>query len=247
MKTRTLSQILLLCLMLIAPSLFAKTYVVSVGVANYKELSSLVKTEKDAKSMSDLFKQKTQDVILLTGKYATKERIMKSLSDQFSRATKNDVVVFFFSGHGYQGGICPYDMSTSNISTGLSYKEIKAILKKSKAKNKIIIADACYSGGLRDRGSADNSQSNSNDNVILFLSSRGNETSAESPLSTNGYFTKALLRGLKGGADTNRDKRISAKEIFTFVSDKVKKDTKDEQHPVMWGKFSDGFVLMDWN
>lgn len=224
----------------------AKTYVVSVGISHYKSIPSLVLPDKDAKSISNLYKQKTKDVILITGKYATKEKILKSLRDQFARASSNDMIIFYFSGHGYPGGICPYDM-TNDIRTGLSYKEIKAILKKSKAKDKIIIADACFSGGLRvgkqSSGSADNDKDKS---VILFLSSRSNETSGENTLLSNGFFTKALIRGLKGGADENRDKIITAKEIFTFVSTDVQKKTKSEQHPVMWGKFNDSFVLMDW-
>ena len=163
----------------------------------------------------------------------------------YGTATENDVIVFFFSGHGYQGGICPYDISEKDLNSGLSYKEIKAILKQSKAKNKIIIADACFSGGLR--GGAASDSGNDNDNsVILFLSSRSGETSGERRLMTNGFFTQALVRGLNGGADTNQDKRISAKEIFTFVSQKVKEHSKDKQHPVMWGKFPDTMTVMKW-
>lgn len=240
---RTFLLISFLCSIII---LEAKTYVVSVGISHYKNINSLVLPDKDAKSISNLYKQKTKDVILITGKYATKGKILKSLRDQFARASSNDMIIFYFSGHGYPGGICPYDM-TNDIRTGLSYKEIKAILKKSKAKNKIIIADACFSGGLRvgaqSSGSADNDKDKS---VILFLSSRSNETSGENTLLSNGYFTKALVRGLKGGADVNRDKLITAKEIFTFVSNDVQKKTKSQQHPVMWGKFDDSFVLMDW-
>ena len=40
--------------------------------------------------------------------------------------------------------------------------------------------------------------------------------------------------------------RVTAKEIFVFVSDGVKKSSKNRQHPVMWGNFDDNFVLVDW-
>ena len=232
--------LLLICLI---STINAKTYVVSVGISNYKNINSLVLPDKDAKSVSDLYKKKTKNVILITGKYATKAKIIKSLSDQFSRATENDMIVFYFSGHGYPGGICPYDMS-QDITSGLSYAEIKNILKKSKAKKKIIIADSCFSGGLRNNNS--NSSNDNDTSVVLFLSSRTSETSGENPLMTNGFFTKALLRGLKGGADINHDKLITAKEIFNFVSKNVQDNSKGKQHPVMWGKFDDRFVIMDW-
>jgi uncharacterized caspase-like protein len=63
----------------------------------------------------------------------------------------------------------------------------------------------------------------------------------------NGVFTTYLLRGLRGGADSDGDRKITAKELFKFVSHDVKERSKDKQHPVMWGKFDDDYVLMDWN
>jgi uncharacterized caspase-like protein len=220
-------------------------YVVSVGISNYQNISDLTLPEKDAKAIAELYKTQTKNVILITGKYATKARVLKSLEDQFSRAKEQDMIVFAFSGHGYPGGLCPYDMSAKDGS-GLSYREIRGILKQSRAKRKMIFADACFSGGIRSNVS-NNHQVHQNSEVLLFLSSRGGETSIESPFMINGVFTTYLLRGLRGGADTDRNRKITAKELFQFVSQGVKERSKDKQHPVMWGKFNDNEVLMDWN
>ena len=221
-------------------------YVVSVGISDYQNISDLVLPEKDAKSISELYKTQTKNVILITGKYATKARILKSLKDQFSRAKEEDMIVFSFSGHGYPGGICPFDMS-ANRASGISYRELQGILKSSRAKRKMIFADACFSGGLRGNSASENSHAPQDTDVLLFLSSRGGETSIESPFMVNGFFTTYLLRGLRGGADTDRNKKITAKELFLFVSQGVKERSKDKQHPVMWGKFDDNYVLMDWS
>lgn len=221
-------------------------YVVSVGISDYQNISDLVLPEKDAKSIAELYKTQTKNVILITGKYATKARILKSLKDQFSRAKEEDMIVFSFSGHGYPGGICPFDMSSKKES-GITYREIQHILKQSRAKRKIIYADACFSGGLRGSSVSENSYTHQDTDVLLFLSSRGGETSIESPFMVNGFFTTYLLRGLRGGADTDRNKKITARELFLFVSQGVKERSKDKQHPVMWGKFDDNYVLMDWN
>ena len=61
-----------------------------------------------------------------------------------------------------------------------------------------------------------------------------------------GFFTSFLLRGLRGGADTNHDRKITAKELFTFVHQGVVEKSDGKQHPVMWGQFDDNWVLMDW-
>ena len=220
-------------------------YVVSVGIADYQTISDLTLPEKDAKSIAELYKTQTKNVILITGKYATKARVLKSLKDQFSRAKEQDMIVFAFSGHGYPGGVCPYDMSAKDES-GVSYREIRSILKQSRAKRKIVFADACFSGGIRNNTSHSH-QSHQDSEVLLFLSSRGGETSIESPFMVNGFFTTYLLRGLRGGADADRNRKITAKELFQFVSQGVKERSKDQQHPVMWGRFDDDEVLMDWN
>lgn len=220
-------------------------YVVSVGISNYQTISDLTLPEKDAKSIAELYKTQTKNVILITGRYATKARILKSLKDQFSRAREQDMIIFAFSGHGYPGGICPYDMSAKDKS-GISYRELRSILKQSRAKRKIIFADACFSGGIRNNASS-NHQGHQDSDVLLFLSSRGGETSIESPFMVNGFFTTYLLRGLRGGADADRNRKITAKELFLFVSQGVKERSKDRQHPVMWGHFDDNEVLMDWD
>ena len=220
-------------------------YVVSVGIADYQTISDLILPEKDAKAIAELYKTQTKNVILITGKYATKARVLKSLKDQFGRAKEQDMIVFAFSGHGYPGGVCPYDMSAKNES-GVSYREIRSILKQSRAKRKIVFADACFSGGIRNNTSHSH-QSHQDSEVLLFLSSRGGETSIENPFMINGFFTTYLLRGLRGGADADRNRRITAKELFQFVSQGVKERSKDLQHPVMWGRFDDNDVLMDWN
>lgn len=246
MKKRLMFLLVSLCLAVVSiPAQKSDIYVVSVGISNYQTISDLTLPEKDAKSIAELYKTQTKNVILITGRYATKARILKSLKDQFSRAKEQDMIVFAFSGHGYSGGICPYDMSAKDGS-GLSYREVRNILKQSRAKRKIIFADACFSGGIRNNTSS-NHQSYQDSDVLLFLSSRGGETSIESPFMVNGFFTTYLLRGLRGGADVDRNRKITAKELFLFVSQGVKERSKDQQHPVMWGRFDDNEVLMDWD
>lgn len=235
--------LILLIVCIFALSIYADTYVVCVGIGNYADpkVQNLTKTEADAKAMAEFYKKGTKNVVTITGKYATKAQIIKSLKNQFSQAKANDKIVFFFSGHGYPGGFCPYDMT--KLEEGLKYAEVISIMQHSKAENKFIFADACHSGAIRQNRSDSDPKAG---NVLLFLSSRGNEYSAESPFLANGYFTKHLLRGLGGGADFNKDMRITARELFNYVSDGVKSQTNNQQHPVMWGKFDDNLTIVKY-
>ena len=241
LRNKLLAVMMFLLLPIVA---VAETYVVCVGIGNYAdpETPNLSKTETDAKTMTAFYQKGTKHVITITGKYATKNQILKSLKSQFSRAKKGDKIVFFFSGHGYEGGFCPYDMY--DLSGGLTYKEIIDIMKDSKATDKFIFADACHSGAMRRNKKASQPEPGS---VLLFLSSRDSETSLESAYAANGFFTKYLIRGLGGAADANSDRAITATELFRYVSEGVKSETEDKQHPVMWGNFPDDLVIVKYS
>ena len=110
----------------------------------------------------------------------------------------------------------------------------------------MILSDAFFSGKMRQGRKNTAEQSFNNYNIMLFLSSRGNETSIERRDMKNGFFTSCLQKGLRGGADVNKDRAITAKELFNYVSRHVKLLSSDKQHPVMWGKFSDNMIVMKW-
>lgn len=224
----------------------ARTYLVSVGIADYskspQKMTNLRLTTKDAKAIAELYSKNTSvDYALLLDEKATKERILKVIKKVFNKASADDIVVFFFSGHGYPGGF--------NASDGkLSYDQVRKAMAESKAKSKMMFVDACRSGGMRvdNTNSGKSVSAAKKANVMLFLSSRNNENSIERADMKNGYFTTYLTKGLKGGADANNDRRITAKELFQFVHKGVTKISKDEQHPVMWGNFDDNMVVMKW-
>lgn len=82
--------------------------------------------------------------------------------------------------------------------------------------------------------------------LMLFLSSRDDEVSYENPLYKNGFFTICLERCLRGGADADRNRVITAKELYQGVRRGVVELSEDRQHPVMWGNFDDNMPVMVW-
>ena len=81
---------------------------------------------------------------------------------------------------------------------------------------------------------------------MFFLSSRTSEPSREILGMDNSVFTYFLGKGLKGLADANNDRHITARELFEYVSGKVRAKTRRNQHPVMWGNFNDNMTVMRW-
>ena len=225
-----------------------KLYVVSVGIADYAEINDLRFTENDVVSINKVLKKHTKEVYTLLGVNATHEKVIATLKQVFGQAGKDDAVMLFFSGHGYPGGFCCYDMANKSLQNGLSYQELQSIFKSCNAGRKMVFADACFSGGMRTYSNA-NSQTQSvrNGDVMFFLSSRTNETSQEMIKGPNGQFTRFLVRGFGGGADANKDKIITAKELYDFVHEGVITATANQQHPVMWGKFDNTMTILNWN
>ena len=219
----------------------AKTYLVAVGVSDYPGTDKDLRLPaNDAATVQYIYsKNSNAESVLLTNSNATKSAVLSKLRSTFAKASENDIIVFFFSGHGSKGAFCAYDAQ-------IPYSEIRQAMASSKAKNKMIFADACFSGKMRQGRKNTAEQSFNNYNIMLVLSSRGNETSIERRGMKNGFFTSCLQKGLRGGADANKDRTITARELFNYVSTNVKTLSSDKQHPVMWGKFSDNMTVMKW-
>lgn len=246
MKDNILKTIVSVILLAVCLSVDARTYLVSVGIADYsgfpQKINNLRLTTKDAQAIVDLYSKNTSvDYSILLNDKATKDRIIRAIKKVFNQATANDIVVFFFSGHGYPGGFCAYDGN-------LGYDEVRKAMSESKSKNKMMFVDACRSGGMRvDETSAQGAiTAAKNANVMLFLSSRNNENSIERKDMKNGFFTTYLQKGLRGNADSDGNRVITAKELFDFVHNGVSRISQGKQHPVMWGNFNDNMAVMKW-
>lgn len=231
--------ILMLFLVLASP-VEARNYIVCVGIADYPGTKSDLKvSSQDAVTMKTLYdKNGNSETDILTNDNATKTNVVAAIEKMFAKAKGDDAVILFFSGHGVPGGFVCYDGL-------LKYETVTAVMKRSKAKNKIVFADACYAGKARNNNKR--SQRQSEESVMFFLSSRTKEQSQERKNWRNSLFTAYLERGLRGGADNNYDRTVTARELFDFVSRGVAETSQQKQHPVMWGKFDDNMPLMVWN
>lgn len=242
MKHKALRSLLLLLMTFcMSAAAEAKIYLVSVGISDYPGTENdLTLPHNDAATMQWLYKEnKNAYTALLMNEKATVANVKKAMADLFGKAKENDIVVLFFSGHGVKGAFVCHDGF-------LSYADVSSAMSSCKSRNKMVFADACYAGSIRDNSKVSSKYESMNNNIMLFLSCRSNEVSIETPSMTNGFFTYALQHALRGNADKNKDRIITAKELFNYVSAKVKKDSNDKQHPVMWGKFPDNMPVMKW-
>lgn len=233
---------------LTAPGL--KIWAVIVGVAAYNHMPALRYTDDDAYRIHSFLKSPEggalpdEQIRILIDEEATLLNIRQAMEDLFGKAGPNDMVLLYFSGHGLKGSFLPIDFDGYNYK--LQHEDVAAILKKSPAKYKLCIADACHSGSLlaMRSASAQSILTNYYENLAqsaggtaLIMSSKSEETSLESSGLRQGVFTHFLIRGLKGEADKDGDKIISVQELYEYVHENVRTYTGYRQSPVIMGDY----------
>lgn len=229
----------------------ARTYLVAVGVAEYADTTTtrIPANVNDADSVVAIFsKHEKLTYVVLHDSLATQDQVIRAMRTVYSQAQKDDKVIFFFSGHGYPaddyhpGGIAVYNGF-------LSYTQIRQAMAVSSCVNKIIFANACHSGGIRQEAIAsqqgDDRGATRRANVLTFMSSRPDEYSYSTwDPNGNSRFVKFLIEALAGAADADDNHIITAKELFTYVYQGVLDDSRQTQHPVMWGRFSNDMPII---
>ena len=227
-----------------------KIYSDIISIASYNHMPVLRYTDDDAYRMYAFLKSpeggalEDDQISILIDEAATKQNIINTMNDVFGIAVSNDLVLLYFAGHGLKGSFLPNDFD--GINNKLYHEEINTILKKSPAKYKLCIADACHSGSLlaMKSGKVPNTLANyyqslaqAQAGTALIMSSKSDETSLESSGLRQGVFSHFLIRGLKGEADFNSDKIVTVQELFNFVSSNVKSYTNHRQSPLIKGDY----------
>lgn len=226
-----------------------KIWAVVVGAASYTYMPALRYTDDDAYQLYAFLKSPQggalpdDQVRLLIDEDATYRNIKEAMRTTFMRADENDVILFYFSGHGLQGSFLPVDYD--GYHNQLRHEDIKFLLENSKAKHKVVLADACHSGSLLARRSATGSDlsrlyqafENTKGGLALLMSSKGEEYSLEDGGLRSGIFSHFLIRGLKGEADLDHDLIVSIQELFDYVHQQVRRYTGNVQTPTLTGHY----------
>jgi uncharacterized caspase-like protein len=210
-------------------------------------------------------------VKLLLNRNATNEKIKDALFNWLKQAIEEDVVVIYFAGHGSPESpesvqnlfLLPYNSRYDNIAvTGFPMWDVETALKRFiKARRVVIIADACHAAGVgqsfdvavrADRGLQINPISSGlqglsdvGEGVCVISASRDREFSQEGREwgGGHGVFSYYLLEGLKGAADFDRSGSVSVGEVTVYVSQQVRRATRNAQNPIVAGRFDPSLVI----
>ena len=249
--------ILLITFLVTTAKMSAELYAVVVGVTKYKDpTENLRYAASEAKKFYDLLtnNKPSPNIVLLIDEKATRSNILNVMNNTFKKAKPTDRIIFFFSGHGRDGFFCPYDAG-EDASSLLKHEDIQNAFKRSNAGVKMCIGDACFAGSIRNNPKTTKTTVNffkssleksvtKKDNIIVFMSSRGNQYSQESYIFGQGLFTYYLIQSFLGKADADKDNKVTAKEMYTYVRYNVSAKTNNSQIPIMFGRFSENTVIV---
>lgn len=158
-------------------------------------------------------------------------RAIRAIGRFFGDAARDDVLLFYFSGHGKldQAGrlhLCMQDTeSTDLLSTAVSSARINEFADASHARNVVIVLDCCFSGAFRG---SDLGDAVAGPGRYVMTSCRGtqlaNDATAENSTS---HFTQHLVNGLTGEAeDHDGDGYVTFSDLYAYVDRRLRETGK---------------------
>ena len=82
-------------------------------------------------------------------------------------------------------------------------------------------------------------------NFTVFCAAAGDQSSKPLEEARHGTFSYFLMKGMEGGADTNNDNQITAKELYAFVKENVIQQSGGSQVPELQGDTERVLVRFD--
>ena len=243
-------------------------WAVVVGLSEYKDkgIPSLSNSAEDARSFSQFLKSPNggsfseNNILLLVNQQATSTALRRALFTYLKKAIEEDLVIFFFSGHGASEPgtadnyyLLTYDADPDDLpATAIPTWDVDMAFKRNiKAKRSIILVDAYRTAAIGNnkgtRALALDNMSNrylkklseTGEGRVIFTASQDGQIAVDSRFTKRktGLFTHYLLEALSGVADENSDGIVSLGETIDYTTDLVEAASRGKQRPDIVGKF----------
>ena len=125
---------------------------------------------------------------------------------------------------GARGSIAP----NANPSTLISWESFFDALRSVPGK-RLLVVDTCQAKNIEGTFDIHSLAKRSvTSSFAILAASKGSEESQEYPRGKQGLFTYAVLKGLSGKGDRNKDGQIVLSELYEFVADFVEKNRNQE-------------------
>ncbi len=132
---------------------FGNYHALVIGINNYRLVTPLKTAAIDAKDVAaELKKNYGFKVTLLLD--ATRDQMLDAFDDLRRKLTANDNLLIYYAGHGYldadsdRGFWLPVDADANRRANWLSNSDLADMVRATRAKHVLVVADSCYAGTL---------------------------------------------------------------------------------------------------
>ena len=228
-----------------------------VGVSSYENTKAkALYADNDAMVFKDYATEKLgiseNRIKILLNDGADERDILLSVQEWLRRSAKpnqSDIYVFF-AGHGLasQDGknmyLLPHDGSPRLLDdTAILRDRLFADLKSTNPKSVTVFLDTCYSGVTRNEEMLiagrpiviKAKEQAIPDGFTLFSAASNEQISRPLEEAKHGMFSYFLMKGMEGNADTNKDNKITARELHAYVEQNVVQQSSGSQTPELQG------------
>lgn len=193
-----------------------------VGIDSYKDIDDLYGCVNDANAVKAVLERNGDGTLNFETRimsatseasYITRSNLKDAVEDLFK--DDSEIALFYFAGHGSIDELGGY-LGTSEVvrpDDGFSLNDLMAIVARSKARNKVIILDSCFSGEVANRIEMPG-YSVLYDGTTILAACGKNEYASEE--NNHGVFTSLLVEALYGGA-MNLLGEVSPGSIYSYV------------------------------
>ena len=228
--------------------LYYKSWAIVIGVENYLLAPKIPGVIEEAKTVAQAFRQLGFDeVVELYDKDASARRLQQTLSDFLPRKVgRYDRLVIYFAGHAgvtqdldgkELGYLVPWDAQRENVTKSVTFEQLKEFSRRSASKHTLFLLNAAVRGwevstvqplSLEGR-LAPEDETERRAVQVLTAGDKGESLSQENGRS---LFVLALLNGLSGVADRNKNGWLMASEVGAYIQQQVLEQSKGTQHPL---------------
>lgn len=185
--------------------------------------------------LTSRFQFDTADVTTLVN--PTRAEVLEALSALAERLGPDDNLLIYYSGHGYYDslrveGYWPLADAKRSRTSWLSNSDMVTELRALRARQVLVIADACFAGALATARGQEDRPAFRNQTAVQFASRRSRRVLAAGTkaqrVPARSVFAAELLTQLR----TAEDEAIPAQRLYSGVLDRVVAGTSGATTPV---------------
>ena len=160
-------------------------------------------------------------------------RIIDALDQLANRIGENDNLLIFYAGHGYwdekmkQGYWLPSDAKKMSRSKWLSNSTIRDYINAIKSKHTLLVADACFSGGIFKTRSAFDGASKAVQELLKLPSRKAMTSGTMKEVPDRSVFVEYLLKRLNDSSE----QYLPSEQLFSSMRQAVINNSSNGQVP----------------